>query len=109
MELLSRGVQIIALNTQTNDDYAIMMNAYFRAGRPRDMTNLGYIEKPEYLRNTYNGNICHYPSEKRYYEFAFYTNLKMDFKVYSPDKPNLIPEEISPGIKRITFDLRHYN
>jgi hypothetical protein len=75
MELLRRGVQIIALNTQTNDDYAIMMNAYFRAGRPREMTNIGYIEKPEYLRNTNNGNMSNYPSERRYYEFAFFTNL----------------------------------
>jgi hypothetical protein len=87
---LIRGVQIIALNTQTNDDYAIMMNAYFRAGRPKDMAQLGFIEKPEYLRNTDKGKIAKYPSEKRYYEFAFYTNLELEFKVYSLDKANLI-------------------
>lgn len=41
--LLAKGVQIIALNTQTNDDYAIMMNSYFRAGRTGDMAKIGYI------------------------------------------------------------------
>lgn len=47
---MARGIQIIALNTQTNDDYAIMLNSYFRAGRNPNLETLGFIDKPEYLR-----------------------------------------------------------
>jgi hypothetical protein len=43
LELLARGVQIIALNTQTNDDFAIMMNSYFTIGSNGKMEEMGYV------------------------------------------------------------------
>ena len=47
---LKIGAQIIALNTQTKDDYYFMMMNYFKAGRSEDSSKIGYIQKPAYLR-----------------------------------------------------------
>lgn len=90
MEILARGVQIIALNTQTNDDYAIMLNSYFRTVRNANLETIGYIEKPEYLRSTNDKNIISssYPS-KRNYEFTFYTHYQLEFTLYSLDKAKI--------------------
>jgi hypothetical protein len=48
---LKLGAQIIALNTQTKDDYAWLMKSYFTAGRPHLTDSIGYIEKPLHLRS----------------------------------------------------------
>jgi len=48
---LKLGAQIIALNTQTKDDYAWLMRSYFTAGRQNITENIGYIEKPLHLRS----------------------------------------------------------
>jgi hypothetical protein len=50
--VLKIGAQIIALNTQTKDDYAWLMMSYFTAGRPHLPGNIGYIEKPLHLRSS---------------------------------------------------------
>ena len=46
------GAQIIALNTQTKDNYAWLMMSYFTAGRPPAASQLGYIPKPLHLRSS---------------------------------------------------------
>ncbi len=48
--MLAVGAQIIALNTQTKDDYAWMMYRYFCAGQAVNLANRGYVLKPERLR-----------------------------------------------------------
>lgn len=48
--MLTVGAQIIALNTQTKDDYAWMMYRYFCAGPAVNLANRGYVLKPERLR-----------------------------------------------------------
>jgi len=49
---LKLGAQIIALNTQTKDDYAWLMRSYFTAGRQNMITEkIGYVEKPLHLRS----------------------------------------------------------
>lgn len=44
------GAQIIALNTQTKDDYARIMMSYFTAGRELTPARVGYVPKPLHLR-----------------------------------------------------------
>jgi hypothetical protein len=46
---LRTGAQIVALNTQTKDDYALMLMAYFTAGRELAPSKLGYVPKPAHL------------------------------------------------------------
>jgi len=48
--MLKVGAQIIALNTQTKDDYAWCMYRYFCAGHESNLAQKGYILKPIYLR-----------------------------------------------------------
>lgn len=48
---LKIGAQIIALNTQTKDNYAWLMMSYFTAGRQMIPGKLGYIPKPLHLRS----------------------------------------------------------
>jgi hypothetical protein len=48
---LNTGAQIIALNTQTKDEYAWMMMSYFTAGRYDSPDNIGFIQKPIHLRS----------------------------------------------------------
>lgn len=49
--MLEVGAQIIALNTQTKDDYAWLLRSYFTAGREiMEALNIGYIDKPINLR-----------------------------------------------------------
>jgi hypothetical protein len=43
---LQAGAQIIAINTQTKDDYAWLLMSYFTAGRKGDPKTFGYVEKP---------------------------------------------------------------
>lgn len=93
MELLFRGVQIIALNTQTNDDYAIMMNSYFRAGRKDRMERIGYIDKPSYLRKS-GEKVISYPFTKKY-TFTFYTPYHLDFSLYAIDKQKIEEGNVS--------------
>ena len=80
-------MQIIALNTQTNDDFSLMMNGYFRAGRTKNMENLGFIEKPEYLRPLRAGQTIKnnqsvanksagYPNVRQY-SITFYTHRSL--------------------------------
>ena len=47
--MLKAGAQIIALNTQTKDDYAWMIYGYFCGGRDRTPGSLGYVLKPSKL------------------------------------------------------------
>ena len=47
---MAAGAQIIALNTQTKDYYAILMMSYFKSGRETNPANIGYVEKPIHLR-----------------------------------------------------------
>ena len=47
---LKIGAQIIALNTQTKDQFAWMLMSYFKAGRNNNFGSIGYIQKPEHLR-----------------------------------------------------------
>jgi hypothetical protein len=47
---LKLGAQIIALNTQTKDDYAWLMMSYFTSGRAAVPSKMGYIQKPQHLR-----------------------------------------------------------
>lgn len=49
--MLNVGAQIIALNTQTKDDYAWMMYGYFCGGNINYFSQVGYVLKPERLRN----------------------------------------------------------
>lgn len=44
------GAQIVALNTQTKDDFAWMTFAYFCGGQASNLSQRGYILKPERLR-----------------------------------------------------------
>ncbi len=45
------GAQIIALNTQTKDNYAWLMMSYFTAGRPQIPGTIGFVQKPLHLRS----------------------------------------------------------
>lgn len=54
---LTVGAQIIALNTQTKDDYAWLMMSYFTAGRPIVPGKIGYVLKPHHLRTNTPHNI----------------------------------------------------
>jgi phosphatidylinositol phospholipase C delta len=54
---LTVGAQIIALNTQTKDDYAWLMMSYFTAGRPIVPGKIGYVLKPHHLRTNIPHNI----------------------------------------------------
>ena len=47
---LERGAQMIALNTQTKDNYAWLMMSYFTAGVTQPPEMIGYIAKPIHLR-----------------------------------------------------------
>ena len=49
---LSRGAQLIALNTQTRDDYAWLMMSYFTAGKEGNLSRVGYVEKPIWMRSS---------------------------------------------------------
>jgi hypothetical protein len=40
---LARGAQMIAINTQTRDEWAWLMMSYFTAGTERTLTRMGYI------------------------------------------------------------------
>lgn len=51
------GAQIIALNTQTKDNYAWLMMSYFTAGRPMTPGQIGYIPKPLHLRKNTAQNV----------------------------------------------------
>lgn len=51
------GAQIIALNTQTKDNYAWLMMSFFTAGRPMTPGQIGYIPKPLHLRTNTPQNI----------------------------------------------------
>lgn len=44
--MLAVGAQIIALNTQTKDDYAWMLNGYFCGGHCSNLSERGYVLKP---------------------------------------------------------------
>lgn len=66
--MLKVGAQIIALNTQTKDNYAWLMMSYFTAGRDPNPSTLGYVDKPIHLRTstpyvqrrkTYNITLLH--------------------------------------------------
>jgi hypothetical protein len=46
---LKNGAQIIALNTQTKDDYAWLLMSYFICGREINPSKIGYIPKPAHL------------------------------------------------------------
>jgi hypothetical protein len=50
-----------------------------------------------------------YPSEKRNYEFAFYTTHHLEFKVYSLEEVELKEKTIMDNVKRIEFSLKYYN
>lgn len=50
---LQRGAQIIAINTQTKDEFAWLMMSYFTAGKAEEAKSIGYVEKPEHLRSNY--------------------------------------------------------
>jgi hypothetical protein len=60
--LLELGAQIIALNTQTKDNYAWLMMSYFTAGRPMLPGMIGYIPKPMHLRSS----LARKPAQKKY-------------------------------------------
>lgn len=47
--MMAAGAQIVALNTQTKDEYAILMMSYFKSGRGTNPTTLGFVEKPKHL------------------------------------------------------------
>ena len=49
--MLKVGAQIIALNTQTKDDYAWMTHGYFCTGRQGGPGDRGYVLKPFRLRS----------------------------------------------------------
>lgn len=49
--MLAVGAQIIALNTQTKDDFAWMMHRYFCGGHSTNLSHRGYLLKPLRLRN----------------------------------------------------------
>ena len=46
---LHLGAQIIALNTQTKDDYALMMHSYFESVAYSSPAFMGYVLKPKDL------------------------------------------------------------
>ena len=48
--MMAVGAQIIALNTQTKDYYAWLMNAYFCGGHAANNSRRGYVLKPSRLR-----------------------------------------------------------
>lgn len=48
--MLAVGAQIIALNTQTKDYYAWLMNGYFCGGHASKNYSRGYVLKPRKLR-----------------------------------------------------------
>jgi hypothetical protein len=48
--MLAVGAQIVALNTQTKDEYAWMMNGYFCGGHASNTSERGYVLKPQRLR-----------------------------------------------------------
>ncbi len=50
--MLEAGTQIIALNTQTKDDNVWLLMSYFTTGRDRSPNNIGYVDKPAYLRRS---------------------------------------------------------
>jgi hypothetical protein len=74
--LLRIGAQIIALNTQTKDDYAHMMMSYFTAGREFFPAKIGYVPKPYHLRSNVNQ-----PRER--------LTMMIDIKVFSNEKVSL--------------------
>ena len=47
---LSRGAQLIALNTQTRDDSAWLLMSYFTGDTDSNLPQRGYIEKPIWMR-----------------------------------------------------------
>lgn len=49
--MLAVGAQIIALNTQTKDDFAWMLYRYFCGGHSTNLSKRGYLLKPLRLRN----------------------------------------------------------
>jgi hypothetical protein len=49
--MLAVGAQIIALNTQTKDEYAWMMYGYFCGGYSPNPAWRGYVLKPAKLRS----------------------------------------------------------
>lgn len=52
--MLAVGAQIIALNTQTKDDFAWMLHGYFIGGDSSALFEKGYVLKPERLRHRKN-------------------------------------------------------
>ena len=68
------GAQIIALNTQTKDDYAWMTYGYFCGGISGNPGERGYVLKPERLRL----GIANAPKIKKK------INVKMDFEHMVP-------------------------
>jgi hypothetical protein len=50
--MLKIGAQIIAMNTQTKDDFAWMVYAYFCGGISPHFSQRGYVLKPERLRKS---------------------------------------------------------
>ena len=74
--MLKVGAQIIALNTQTKDKYALLMTSYFTAGRPNCIEKLGFIDKPIHLRS----NQPYVPT-KKLYEISLFECHKNNIKV----------------------------
>ena len=61
-----------------------MMISYFTAGRKGNMEKLGYIAKPQHLLSSFEGKKFK-EVLKRSYKFIFYTQLSLEFKIYTPE------------------------
>lgn len=73
------------------------------------MSNIGYIEKPEYLRKSSgNNSSVSYPVQ-RDFEFTFYSHHQLEFILYSIDKAKLQESKVSHNETKVSFSVKYFN
>lgn len=81
--LLTIGAQIIALNTQTKDNAALMMMSYFTGGREPIPSKIGYIPKPLHLRKGSNPDPPQIPYT---FSIRLYSNEKIAVRLFGTER-----------------------